>query len=415
MPILPGHRRRGEDVEVAGQPHRRHRAARARCTGGRCAARRGDGRLVRAAGRRAPAGGRRRRATPSARWRARSWSASTAPRRPRAGRGALRPRRSCSSEAPEEIEELAVDRRRRRAVHLPGARSPTASAVALGGAAAAGPGRREARRRAAGAATTSTCRASASTARSCRSASATSAACGCAEGGRRWPSTRACCAWRPPATARSSTSPRACGRSSSAPACEPGVAAVFAVGATVGVTTIEYEPGAVADLQALLDRLIAPEGDYRHNALNHDTNAHSHLRAALIGPSETIPDRRRRAGPGDLAAGRPASTSTTARASGSSRCRSCPDALQFRGCSRRRPARRDLLEGSRKARYTRRSAPVAACVRSRLLRRNPLPDRARRSLKTQQHAHLGRRSTRCASRFDPPIPAGLGGPEIDPS
>jgi secondary thiamine-phosphate synthase enzyme len=70
---------------------------------------------------------------------------------------------------------------------------------------------------------------------------------------------------------------------------ESGVAAVFAVGATVGVTTIEYEPGAVHDLQALLDRLI-PSGDaYRHNELNHDTNAHSHLRAAVIGPSETIP------------------------------------------------------------------------------------------------------------------------------
>jgi secondary thiamine-phosphate synthase enzyme len=70
---------------------------------------------------------------------------------------------------------------------------------------------------------------------------------------------------------------------------ESGVAAVFAVGATVGVTTIEYEPGAVHDLQALLDRLI-PSGDaYRHNELNHDTNAHSHLRAAVIGPSEMIP------------------------------------------------------------------------------------------------------------------------------
>jgi secondary thiamine-phosphate synthase enzyme len=70
---------------------------------------------------------------------------------------------------------------------------------------------------------------------------------------------------------------------------QAGVAAVFAVGATVGVTTIEYEPGAVADLQALLDRLVPPAGDYEHNARNHDTNAHSHLRAALIGPSETIP------------------------------------------------------------------------------------------------------------------------------
>jgi secondary thiamine-phosphate synthase enzyme len=70
---------------------------------------------------------------------------------------------------------------------------------------------------------------------------------------------------------------------------EAGIAAVFAVGATVGVTTIEYEPGAVTDLQALLDRLVPPEGSYEHNVRNHDTNAHSHLRAALIGPSETIP------------------------------------------------------------------------------------------------------------------------------
>ena len=70
---------------------------------------------------------------------------------------------------------------------------------------------------------------------------------------------------------------------------QSGVAVVFAVGATVGVTTIEYEPGAVEDLQALLDRLVPPVGEYRHNELNRDTNAHSHLRAAVIGPSETIP------------------------------------------------------------------------------------------------------------------------------
>jgi secondary thiamine-phosphate synthase enzyme len=72
-------------------------------------------------------------------------------------------------------------------------------------------------------------------------------------------------------------------------AVDAGVAVVFAGGATVAVTTIEHEPGAVADLEALLDRLIPPEGPYEHNVLNHDTNAHSHLRAALIGPSETIP------------------------------------------------------------------------------------------------------------------------------
>jgi secondary thiamine-phosphate synthase enzyme len=72
---------------------------------------------------------------------------------------------------------------------------------------------------------------------------------------------------------------------------EHGVATVFAPGATVAVTTIEYEPGAVADLSALLERLIpaAPAEGYEHNRLNGDTNAHAHLRAALIGPSESVP------------------------------------------------------------------------------------------------------------------------------
>jgi secondary thiamine-phosphate synthase enzyme len=68
-----------------------------------------------------------------------------------------------------------------------------------------------------------------------------------------------------------------------------GVATVFAVGATVAVTTMEYEPGGVSDLQALLERLIPARGDYEHNRLNHDSNSHAHLRAALIGPSESIP------------------------------------------------------------------------------------------------------------------------------
>ncbi|MGZ4174196.1 MAG: secondary thiamine-phosphate synthase enzyme YjbQ [Solirubrobacteraceae bacterium] len=68
-----------------------------------------------------------------------------------------------------------------------------------------------------------------------------------------------------------------------------GVVIVFATGSTVAVTTMEYEPGGAHDLQALLDRLIPPGSDYEHNRRNHDTNAHAHLRAALIGPSESIP------------------------------------------------------------------------------------------------------------------------------
>ena len=68
-----------------------------------------------------------------------------------------------------------------------------------------------------------------------------------------------------------------------------GLVTVFATGSTVAVTTMEYEPGGVHDLQELLDRLIPVSGDYEHNVRNHDTNAHAHLRAAMIGPSETIP------------------------------------------------------------------------------------------------------------------------------
>jgi len=70
---------------------------------------------------------------------------------------------------------------------------------------------------------------------------------------------------------------------------EHGVVTVFAVGSTVAVTTMEYEPGGVHDLQALLERLVPTSAEYEHNLRNHDSNAHAHLRAAVIGPSETIP------------------------------------------------------------------------------------------------------------------------------
>ncbi len=68
-----------------------------------------------------------------------------------------------------------------------------------------------------------------------------------------------------------------------------GVVVVFAVGSTVAVTTMEYEPGGVTDLQELLERIAPVSGEYRHNALNGDTNAHAHLRAAILGPSESLP------------------------------------------------------------------------------------------------------------------------------
>ena len=70
---------------------------------------------------------------------------------------------------------------------------------------------------------------------------------------------------------------------------EHGTVSVFVPGSTAAVTTMEYEPGGVTDLRELLDRLIPREGDYEHNRLNHDSNSHAHMRAAIVGPSETIP------------------------------------------------------------------------------------------------------------------------------
>ena len=68
-----------------------------------------------------------------------------------------------------------------------------------------------------------------------------------------------------------------------------GTASVFVPGATAAVTAMEFEPGGVRDLQQALERLVPTEGDYEHNRLNHDTNSHAHIRAAIVGPSETVP------------------------------------------------------------------------------------------------------------------------------
>jgi secondary thiamine-phosphate synthase enzyme len=68
-----------------------------------------------------------------------------------------------------------------------------------------------------------------------------------------------------------------------------GVVVVFVTGSTAAITTMEFEPGGVADLQALLQRLVPVEGRYEHNVRNQDTNAHAHLRASLLGPSESVP------------------------------------------------------------------------------------------------------------------------------
>lgn len=68
-----------------------------------------------------------------------------------------------------------------------------------------------------------------------------------------------------------------------------GQALVFVRGSTAAISTMEFEPGGVHDLRAMVERLIPAQGDYEHNRLNHDTNSHAHQRATLIGPSETVP------------------------------------------------------------------------------------------------------------------------------
>jgi secondary thiamine-phosphate synthase enzyme len=77
-------------------------------------------------------------------------------------------------------------------------------------------------------------------------------------------------------------------------AAAEGVVSAFVRGSTAAVTTMEYEPGGVHDLRALLDRLVPAEGDYEHNRLNRDTNSHAHQRASLIGASESVPVREGR-------------------------------------------------------------------------------------------------------------------------
>ena len=68
-----------------------------------------------------------------------------------------------------------------------------------------------------------------------------------------------------------------------------GQVTVFVPGSTAGVTTVEYEPGLVRDIPEALE-VLAPSGRrYHHDATWGDGNGHAHVRAALIGPSLTVP------------------------------------------------------------------------------------------------------------------------------
>lgn len=68
-----------------------------------------------------------------------------------------------------------------------------------------------------------------------------------------------------------------------------GVLVVFTPGSTAGVTTIEYEAGAVADLRRALERVAPVDSDYEHDRRWGDGNGYSHVRSAMVGPSLTVP------------------------------------------------------------------------------------------------------------------------------
>ena len=68
-----------------------------------------------------------------------------------------------------------------------------------------------------------------------------------------------------------------------------GTVTVFCPSSTSALTTIEYESGALSDLRRLFDEIISVNREYAHNERWHDGNGHSHVRAALLGPSLVIP------------------------------------------------------------------------------------------------------------------------------
>ena len=80
-----------------------------------------------------------------------------------------------------------------------------------------------------------------------------------------------------------------------------GVATLFVIGSTAGITTTEYEPGLVNhDLKHYFGKLAPEDAPYLHEETWHDDNGHAHVRASLLGPSLSVPfvDRRPTLAPG---------------------------------------------------------------------------------------------------------------------
>lgn len=68
-----------------------------------------------------------------------------------------------------------------------------------------------------------------------------------------------------------------------------GIAAVFVVGSTAAITTIEYEPGLQKDMATAMERIAPTNAYYAHEERWRDDNGHSHIRASLVGPALVVP------------------------------------------------------------------------------------------------------------------------------
>lgn len=67
-----------------------------------------------------------------------------------------------------------------------------------------------------------------------------------------------------------------------------GCLTAMVTGSTGSITAIEYEPGVVEDLKRAITRLAPPDMEYAHELAWHDGNGHSHVQAALLGPSVSV-------------------------------------------------------------------------------------------------------------------------------
>ena len=73
---------------------------------------------------------------------------------------------------------------------------------------------------------------------------------------------------------------------------ENGSLSATMIGSTGSLTTIEFEPGVVEDLKRAINKLAPPGQEYEHEKAWHDGNGHSHVQAALLGPSIVLPVRK---------------------------------------------------------------------------------------------------------------------------